>query len=102
MLRMLLTAGGVVLCLAAPVFAQGTMYGSPNGATGSTPATDTSGMTCNQIMEKVKSLSISAPGATMALKQKEMIKARAAKARNDEAACKMHATKALQLVTYST
>lgn len=95
MLRMSLTAGGVALCLAAPALAQGSMYGPSNG-------NGTSAMTCDQIMEQVKSLSISAPGGTMALKQKEMIKARAAKARNDEAGCKMHATKALQLLTYRT
>lgn len=101
MLRMSLTAGGVVLCLAMPAWAQGSMYGPSNGATGSS-SNDTSAMTCDQIMEKVKSMSISAPGATMAMKQKEMIAARAAKARNDEAGCKLHATKALQLLTYRT
>jgi hypothetical protein len=100
MLRMSLTAGGVALFLAMPAFAQGSMYGPSNSTTGSMPSNDTSAMTCNQIMEKVKSLSLTAPGATMALKQNEMIKARAARARNDEAGCKMHATKALQLVTY--
>jgi hypothetical protein len=102
MLRMSLTAGGVALFLAMPAFAQGSMYGPSNSTTGSMPSNDTSAMTCNQIMEKVKSLSLTAPGATMALKQNEMIKARAARARNDEAGCKMHATKALQLVTYRT
>lgn len=101
MLRMSLTAGGVVLCLAMPAFAQGSMYGPPNGTMGSS-SNDTSAMTCDQIMEKVKSMSISAPGATMAMKQKEMIAARAARARDDEAGCKMHATKALQLLTYRT
>jgi hypothetical protein len=55
-------------------------------------------MTCYQIMEKVKSLSISASGATMDFMQKEMRAARAARANNDEAGCKMHATKALQLI----
>ena len=93
MLRISLTAGGFALCLAAPAFAQVGMYG---------PSDSTANMTCDQIMEKVKSLSISAPGATMALKRKEMIAARAAKARNDEAGCKMHATKALQILTYRT
>jgi hypothetical protein len=100
MLRMSLTAGGVALFLAVPAFAQGSMYGPSNSTTGSMPSNDTSAMTCDQIMEKVKSLSLSAPGATMALKQKEMIAARAAQAKNDDAGCKMHATKALQLVTY--
>jgi len=51
-------------------------------------------------MRKVNKMSTSAPGATMALKQKEMIAARAAQAENDDAGCKVHATKALQLVTY--
>ena len=100
MLRMLLMAGGVALCLAAPAFAQGSMYGPPNTTTDMIPSDDTSAMTCDQIMEQVRRLSLVGPGATMAFKQKEMIAARAAKAQNDEAACKMHATRALQLVTY--
>src|SRR5215469_9040679 len=101
MLRMSLTAGGVALCLAVPAFAQDSMYGPSNGTTGSTPANDTSAMTCDQIMEKVKTMSIQGPGAIMALNQKEMIAARTALDKNDEAACKSHATKALQLVMYA-
>ena len=102
MLRMSLTAGGVALCLAMPAFAQGSMYGPSNSSTGLMPSNDTSAMTCDQIMEKVKSMSIFAAGATMALKQKEMTAARAAKATNDEAGCKTHATKALQLMKSGT
>ena len=100
MLRMSLAAGGIALCLAAPAFAQGSMYGPPNSTTNMMPPDDTSTMTCDQIMEKVRQLSLQGPGATMAFKQKEMIAARAARAQNDEAGCKMHATRALQLVTY--
>lgn len=99
MLRMSLTAGGVALFLTVPAFAQ---VGPPDNAPGSAPSVDTSGMTCDQIMEKVKTLSISAPGGTLALKQKEMIAARAAKADNDEAGCKLHATRALQILLYKT
>ncbi|HLY04917.1 MAG TPA: hypothetical protein VKR31_04135 [Rhizomicrobium sp.] len=102
MLRMSLTTGGLVLFLALPALAQGSMYGPSSGTTGSMPSAYTSAMTCDQIMERVKTMSISAPGATMALKQKEMIKARAARARNDEAGCKLHATKALQIIMYRT
>ena len=102
MLRMSLTAGGVALCLAVPAFAQGSMYGPSNGTTGSMPSNDISAMTCNQIMEKVKLMSISAPGATMAFKQKEMRAARAARANNDEAGCKMHAANALRLMMNGT
>ena len=95
MLRISLTIGAFALFLAVPAFAQGS---PPNRTTGS--ANDTSGMTCNQIMERVRVMSIVGPGATMDLKQKEMIAARAAQAQNDEAGCKLHARKALQFVTY--
>jgi hypothetical protein len=95
---MSLTAGGVALCLAVPAFAQGSMYGPSNSTTGSMPSNDTSAMTCYQIMEKVKSMSIYAPGATMDFMQIEMRAARAARDNNDDAGCKMHATKALQLI----
>ena len=101
MLRMSLTAGGLALCLALPAFAQSSMPG-PSDYTPGSPTVDTSGMTCDQIMEKVKTLSISAPGATLAWKQKEIIKARAAKANNDEAGCKLHATAALQVLMYKS
>jgi len=94
MLRMSLAAGGVALCLALPAVAQGSMTPSSS----SMPSNDTSGMTCVQIMEKVKSLSIYAPGATMDFMQKEMRAAREARDNNDDAGCKMHATKALQLI----
>jgi hypothetical protein len=94
---MSLTVGAVGLCLAVPAFAQGSVYG-PSNNTGSSPPTDTSAMTCDQIMWKVQSMSLTASGAIMDMKQKEMLAARQAKAKNDEAGCKMHATKALQLM----
>jgi hypothetical protein len=98
MLRMSLTIGGVALCLAVPAFAQGSMYGQSNSTTGSVPSNDTSAMTCDQIMLRVQSMSLTSSAVRMDLKQKEMIAAREAKANNDEAGCKMHATKALQLM----
>ena len=82
MLRVSPTAGGFALCLAVPAFAQGLMYGPSNSTTGSAPSNDTSAMSCDQIMEKVKTMSIPGPGATMAWKQNEIVAARAAKGRS--------------------
>lgn len=102
MLRMLPIAGGIALCLALPALAQGPMYGPSNHTTGSMSSDDTSAMSCDQIMKKVKSMSTYAHGATMAHTRKEMIAARAAKADNDGTGCKMHATKALQIIMNRT
>ena len=101
MLRMLLMSGGLALSLALPAFAQNSMPGPSNYAPGS-PTVDTSGMTCDQIIEKVKTLSISAPGGTLAWKQKELDKARTARDNHDEAGCKLHATAALQVLMYKS
>jgi len=102
MLRMSLMAGGVALCLAGPAFAQGTTNGPSQNTTNPMSSSDTSAMTCDQIMRKVNKMSTSAPGATRAHKRNEMIAARAALAKNDEAGCKMHATRALQIMMYGT
>lgn len=95
MLRMSLAASGVAICLAVPAFAQGL---APDSTTNSMPSDDTSAMTCDQIMQKVRAHSLYSSGAIMAMKQKEMAAASAAKNQNDEAGCKMHATKALKLM----
>ena len=95
MLRMSLAAGGVAICLAVPAFAQGL---APTSTTNSMPSDDTSAMTCDQIMQNVKEHSLASSGAIMDMKQKEMVAARAAKDNNDEAGCKMHASRALKLI----
>ena len=97
MLRMSLTAGALALCLALPALAQESMSGSPTGPTRSMPL-DTSTATCDQIMTRVQARSTYSTAVRMARKQNEMVAARAAQRQNDEAGCKMHAMKALQLM----
>ena len=89
MLRMTLAAGALALSLAMPAFAQGTMSG-PSAM----KASDTS-MTCDQMMAKANSMSVSSTGARMTMAQNQKHMAMLAKQKNDEAGCKMHMEKAM-------
>jgi hypothetical protein len=81
------------LCLAMPAFAQNTMSSPPSG--GSMSSTSTSAMTCDQMMTQADRMSISSTGARMTMAQNERHMATMAKAKSDEAGCKMHMTKAI-------
>jgi hypothetical protein len=95
MLRIPLAAGAIALSLAMPAFAQNTMSGGSMNSNGSMSSSDMSAMTCDQMMTKARSMSTSSSGAGMSMAQKEMGMAQAAKAKNDEAGCKMHMMKAM-------
>jgi hypothetical protein len=92
MLRLSLAAGAVALCVAIPAFAQGTMSGPST-----MKAADTS-MTCNQMMTKARSMSTHGSGAQMSMMQNQLSMASRAMANKDEAGCKMHAQKAMDVM----
>jgi len=97
MLRSSLAAGAIALSLTMPAFAQTpapAQSTTPGGAMSAQPAA----MTCDQMMAKARSMSTSASGARMTMEQREMSLARQAKAKNDEAGCKMHMEKVMRLV----
>ncbi|MFL6691176.1 MAG: hypothetical protein ACJ8IR_13480 [Alphaproteobacteria bacterium] len=89
MLRMTLAASALALSLAMPAFAQNTMSGPST-----MKASDTS-MTCDQMMAKANSMSVSSTGARMTMAQNQKHMAMLAKQKNDEAGCKMHMEKAM-------
>jgi hypothetical protein len=91
MLRMTLAAGALALSLAMPAFAQNTMSGP---STSAMKASDTS-MTCDQMMAKANSMSVSSTGARMTMAQNQKHMAMLAKQKNDDAGCKMHMEKAM-------
>ena len=92
MLRMTLAASALALSLTIPAFAQGTMSGPST-----MKASDTS-MTCDQMMAKAGSMSTSASGARMTMMQNQKHMAMLAKQKNDEAGCKMHMQKAMDMM----
>ncbi|HUJ47729.1 MAG TPA: hypothetical protein VLV55_11400 [Rhizomicrobium sp.] len=94
------TTIAVTLCCVTPAFAQGSMPEQPpaRSTTGSGTVAYTSAMNCDELMQKANAMSIAAGGAVMAFVQKEMMAARAARRRNDEAACEMHAARAVKLL----
>ena len=94
MLRTTLAASALALSLAMPAFAQNTMSGPPASAM---KASDTS-MTCDQMMAKATSMSTSATGARMTMMQNQKHMAMLAKQKNDEAGCKMHMQKAMDMM----
>lgn len=79
------------LCLAMPAFAQNSM-----SSTSAMSSSGTSTMTCDQMMAKAQRMSASSTGARMTIAQNERHMATMAKAKNDEAGCKMHMAKAMQ------
>jgi hypothetical protein len=91
MLRLTLAAGAFALSLAMPAFAQNTMSGPSPSAM---KASDTS-MSCNQMMAKASSMATHATGAARTMAQNQMSQARMAKAKGDDAGCKMHTEKAM-------
>jgi hypothetical protein len=103
MLQISLAFGALALVLAVPAFAQDTMSSQPQSpppnqpmsATGSMSSDSMSSMTCDQMMAKAQSMSMSATGARMTMAQNETHMATMAKQKNDEAGCKMHMTKAM-------
>jgi hypothetical protein len=52
-------------------------------------------MTCDQMMKQADRMSMSSTGARMTMAQNERHMAIEAKAKNDEAGCKMHMTNAM-------
>ena len=97
MLRIPLAAGALALCLAAPAFAQGTMSG-PSNQTGAMQSNNMSSMTCGQMMAKAKSMTTHGTAGQMTMMQNQMDMARQAEAKSDEAGCKMHAQKAMDVM----
>lgn len=97
MLRIPLAAGVLALCVAVPAFAQGTMSG-PSSQTSSMKASDTSSMTCDQMMKKANAIYGGGSAGQMSMMQKEMGMAKEAKEANDESGCKMHAQKAMDVM----
>jgi hypothetical protein len=99
MLRISLASGALALVLAMPAFAQNTMSSQPQSPPPNQPMSSTgsnmSSMTCDQMMAKAQSMSMSATGARMTMAQNETHMATMAKQKNDEASCKMHMTKAM-------
>jgi hypothetical protein len=105
MLRISLAACVFAASFAMPALAQNTMSGpmanpppAPGGSpSAATPANDASSMTCDQMMTKAQSMS-SSSGAHMTMAQREISSAQMAQAKNDDAGCKMHAAKALNVL----
>jgi hypothetical protein len=94
MLRFSIAAGAVAICLAMPAAAQNSMSG-PSSMSSAPAAT---GMTCDQMMAQADRMSTSSTGARMTMAQNERHLATQAKAKNDEAGCQMHMTKAMQMM----
>lgn len=102
MLRIPLAAAALALCLAVPAFAQGTMSGPPSQAgamqSGNMSSNNMSSMTCDQMMAKAKSMTTHGTAGQMTMMQNQMSMARQAEAKSDEAGCKMHAQKAMDVI----
>ena len=95
MLRIPLAAGAMALLIAMPAFAQNTMSGGSMNSNSNMSSSDKSAMTCDQMMAKAQSMSANGTGAKMTMMHNEMNMAQQAKAKNDEAGCKMHMMKAM-------
>lgn len=94
MLRISLAAGALALSLAMPAFAQNSMSGGMNSNNGM-QSDSMSAMTCDQMMAKAKASTTTGSAAKMTMMHNEMAMAQKAKAKNDEAGCKMHMEKAM-------
>lgn len=92
MLRTCLVTAAIACALALPASAQNTMSGPAPAAAPS------SAMTCDQMMVKEQSMTMHANGARMTMAQNHMHLATMAKQKNDEAGCKMHVQKAMDLM----
>jgi hypothetical protein len=61
-------------------------------------STSSTTMTCDQMMNQADHMSTSSTGARMTMVQNERHMAFEAKAKNDEAGCKMHMERAMKLM----
>jgi hypothetical protein len=82
----------LALCLTVPAFAQ---YGPSASPPAAMSTSTTSTMTCDQMMKQADRMSMSSTGARMTMAQDERHMATMAKAKGDEAGCKMHMAKAM-------
>jgi hypothetical protein len=73
-------------------------FGQNSMSTTSTMSTSSKAMTCGQMMKQADRMSTSSTGARMTMAQNERHMAFEAKAKNDEAGCKMHMEKAMKLM----
>jgi len=88
--RISIACCAVAVCFGVPALAQNTMTGPSSSAS--------SAMTCDQMMKQADRMSVSSTGARITMAKNERHMATMAKAKGDEADCKMHMDKAMKLM----